>query len=370
MEFRCQREHFAQGLATVERAISTRATMPILTGVLIEAGQGRLRLAATDLEMGIECEVPAEVAEPGVVAIDGKYLSQIVRKADGETVTVLLASEGNAVQITAGRARFTIHTLPADEFPGLPEVETAAAWRLPQRELHAMIRQTIFATLHDDSRPFLTGVLFEIENGQLRLAATDMNRLALTTGRLLEAAETSRSAIVPARALAEVQRILDPREDSDVEFAIGENLAVFRVAGASVVCRLIESQFVNYRSVLPKDQKVRVTVEREGFLAAIDRVSLLTPRGEAIVRLHIENGTLSISAQEAEIGQAYEEVPAESTGGPARVAFRAEYMMDVLRALDCERVQFEITDELRPGDVRAVGDDGFWYIVMPIQVGW
>ncbi|HEX6972717.1 MAG TPA: DNA polymerase III subunit beta [Limnochordia bacterium] len=369
MQFRCRREHFVQGLSTVERAVSTRATMPILACVLIESDGERLRLSATDLELGVQCSVPAEISEAGTIAVDGKYLTQIVRKADSDTIDVRKLPDEHVVELHAARARFSLQALPPDEFPGLPDVEHETPLRLLQRDLWTMIRQTIFATLDDDSRPFLTGILFEIEQDRVRLASTDMNRLALASGRLIAPAERPRTALIPARALAEVQRILDPRGDTEVEFALGENLAAFRVGGASVVCRLIESQFVNYRQVLPKDQKVQVRVEREPLLAAIDRVSVLTPRGEAIVHLQIENGSLGVSAREAEIGQAYEEIPAESTGGPVKIAFRAAYMIDVLRALDCEQIQFSMTDELRPGDVRAVGDDGFWYIVMPVRVG-
>ncbi len=184
MEFTCQHEALMQGLTAVERAVATNNARPILSGIYVEAKDDQLRMVATDLELGIECFVPAVVIEPGDIVLDGKVFSQIVRKLDSEDVAYT-STEAGMARIEGGKARFLLHTLPTDEFPALPQVPSEKFWRITQRVFKRMVKQTIIAVGNDESQRYLTGVMIEVENDELRLVATDINRLAYKRGKLL-----------------------------------------------------------------------------------------------------------------------------------------------------------------------------------------
>lgn len=368
MEFRCNRDDLAKGIATVERAVGTRDTMPILEGILITAGTNELRLAATDLEMSIECSVPAQIDTGGAVALSGKVIGQIVRKLGGDEV-VYKAGERGIAHIESGRSRFSVHTLPEEEFPALPEVEGERMWRIRQGTLKQMIRQTAFATASDDSRPFMTGVLVEVEGDQIRMVATDSYRVAYREDKLLEPAPEPSSAIVPVRALQELLRILDSDDEAEVAFSVSRSQAVFRLNGAQLISRVIEGQFPNYRGVFPGDQPSKIRLSREEFLEAVERVSLVARRNAPVVKLKFSEETLHLSSREAEVGEAYEEVSVRLEGPEVETAYQSRYLTDVLRAMDADEVLIELGDGLRQGKFSPAGQDGYIYIVMPVRMG-
>ena len=368
MEFLCQRNDLARGIGIVERAVSTRDNMPILEGILVRAEGDRLQLVATDLEMSIECYVPARIKKSGAAVLSGRVLGQIVRKLAGDEV-VYSTEEGRTVRIESGRSRFTVHTMDADDFPTLPEVDDEPMWRLSQAVLRRMIRHTTFAAASDDSRPFLTGVFVEVEGDEIRFVATDSSRLSYYHGKLKEPAAQRRTGIVPVRSLAELLRILDSDEESEVEFLVSANQAVFCLAGVRMISRVIEGQFPDYRRVFPTEQPCRFRVPRQELLDAVERVSLIARRNAPIVRLKVTEGTLSLVVNEAEVGEAFEEIPVDQQGSDRETAYQARYLLDVLRAMDTEEVEVGLGEGLKQGSLRGVDEDAFTYIVMPVRVG-
>lgn len=368
MEFVCRRDDLAKGIATVERAVSTRESMPVLEGILITARGDRLHLVATDLELSIESYVPARIEAEGAAVLSGKVFGQIVRKLEGEDVVYRTGGKGIA-RIESGRSQFTVHTMPDEDFPALPEVDESQMWRIGQGSLRRMIRQTAFAAASDDARPFLTGVLIEVEGDQIRMVATDSSRLAYREGTLLEPAAEKASGIVPVRTLLELLRILDSDDESEVAFSVSRSQAVFRMAGTQVISRVIDGQFPNYRGVFPGEQPTKIRLDRDQFLAAVERVSLVARRNTPVVKLKFSEDTLFLSSREAEVGEAYEEIPARVEGPGVETAYQSRYLTDLLRAVEGDEILIELGDGLKQGKISPADQSDYVYIVMPVRVG-
>lgn len=365
MKFSCIRASLAQAVAAVERAVANNTAEPLLSGILIEALEDRLRLVATDRELGIEYFLPAEVNTPGIAVVDARYFSQIVRKLDSESFSYDSGDEQASATIRGGSARFTLHTMPAEDFPALPEVTSGEMWRVPQSTLRTMIRQTVFAAANDEARPFLSGVFFEIEGNTLRLVSTDASRLAYRTASLQAPASMRAHAIVPTRVLRELVRLLDPDDQTPAQFATASNQILFLLPGVRVVSNLIEGQFPNYRAVLPKDQTTKIVIPRTEFIAAVERAALVTRNESAVVVLTVNDGTLAVSAQDAEIGRAYEELSVKQEGSDGQVGFDPNYLLDMLRVTETESVQLALTDSNRPGSLSPIEGEDYLYVVMP-----
>jgi len=368
LRFTCQQSDLAHGIATVERAVSARDNMPILEGIFIEAEGDRLKLVATDLEMSIECHVPAHVEESGAAVLGGRVIGQMVRKLVGDQV--VYASDGTRTAvISSGRSRFTVHTMDPDDFPSLPGIDDSEMWRIKQGILRRMIRHTAFAAASDDSRPFLTGVYVEVSGDDVNFVATDSSRLSFYKAKLENGSEQPRSGIVPVRALQELVRILGSDYDAEVEFAVTPSQAVFRSDGIQMISRVIEGQFPDYRRVFPSEHAAKIKVDRGELLDAVERVSLVARRNTPIVKLSVEGDSLALNSQEAEVGQAFEELSVDHEGVDMETAYQSRYLVDVLKALDSDEVEVCLGEGLRQGSVTPVGDDDYLYIVMPVRVG-
>lgn len=367
LSFQCESAALLQGVASVDRAISNNDVEPLLSGILVEVEGDRVRLVATDREIGVERTVPAQVTQPGRWVVDGKLFSGIVRKLPADEVIWRMQGEGQAV-VESGRARFTLQTRSAEDFPELTPMPEEY-WRISQSDLRSMIRQTVFATAREESRPLLTGVLIEIEGDQIAFAATDANRLALRKGRLLQGGQKSAAAVVPAKSLNEVLRLLSGDAESVVDFGIQGNEIIFSLPEMKFVSRLIEGQFPDYRRVFPAQLPVRFRIERNAFLDAVDRASLVTRNGTPFVRLSVSNNSLAVTASEAEVGQAHEEIPVEQDGEDLEMSYQARFLMDVLRVIEQDYVEVHMGKDLMPAVIHGVDDDAYRYVVMPVRVG-
>lgn len=369
MEFSCQHQALLQGITVVERAVSSRDTKPILTGILLEAGDNQLRLVGTDLEIGMECTVPAEVVTAGSVVLTGRVLGQIVRKLECEQVRYATGELGMST-LEGGSARFSLHALPADEFPALPSVSDGSFWRMRQKDMKRMIRQSIFAVGTDESRPYLTGVFVEVEEGELRMVATDVSRLAFRRGELLSGSESVRSALVPSRTMQEMARILGTDDTSEVESLIADGQAVFHVGQVTVVSRLIEGEFPDYRRAFPQEQPTRTLIKRSAFLAAVERAALIARHSvPPIITLTATQDHLAIASREPDVGQVYEEVPATLEGVPGEASYQAYFLAEALRAMDHDDLYMEMGEGLKQGSIRPVDDSDYLYVLMPVRVG-
>ncbi|MDI3280005.1 MAG: DNA polymerase III subunit beta [Bacillota bacterium] len=367
MRFSCPREVLYQGLQTVQRAVPSRSTMPILSGILLEVRQGFLRLVATDLELGIEVLLPVEVEAEGRTVLEARYLSEIVRRLpEGAPVAVEVEEGGGSAQLKAARVKYALRVMSAEDYPELPQLEGERLWKAKESDLRRMIRETSFAVAVEETRPFLTGVLLEMRGGEVAMAATDTSRLAVSKRGTLPG-ELEERLIVPVRSLNEVSRNLDEEGEREVLVSWTSSQIQFKLPSLRLVSRLIDGQFPNYQQVIPSNYAVRLEVSRGELLSAIERVSVLAQGGTSVVQVDVKDGGIVLSA-ESEVGRAEEEVAAAVEGEAMEISFNSRFLTDVLRVLECGAVGLEFTGQYSPAVVKPLGDPAYQYIVMPIRL--
>ncbi len=385
MKLTCLPEKLGEGLATVGRAVSSKSTLPVLSNVLLQTEGGRLKLAATNLELAVSCWVGARVDEEGAITLPARLLIDYVGLLNpGEPLE--LALKGKKAHLTCGRFEANISGIDAEDFPPIPTVSGGTSLSLRAPALKEAIQQVVFAAAQDDSRPVLAGVLLVAKEGKLTLAAADGFRLAVRKLDLADLGGESAgepldlSTIVPARTLAEVARGLSDDDEERVEVATtpDRNQILFRHKGAEIVSRLIEGQFPDYDRIIPKDAKTRVTLQTADFLRAtkaaqvfardnsmIVRLQLVPPEGDASIEL----GKVTITSTSAEIGDNTGDVDASVEGEAQHVAFNGRCLRDALEALDTQNTYLEVTGPASPGILRpADGPNGYLHVIMPMHV--
>ena len=302
----CLTDELVRGVQTVERATSSKDTIPILTGILIDAGSNGITLKANDLEIAIEKTITGAVMEPGQVVVEGKYFAQIVRHLPEGNVELKYDESTNSIQISVGTVNFAINSLPADEFPQAPSFSDSDSWSVDQVSLRKGIEQTVFATGKEESRPFLMGVLLESDGKELNLVATDSNRLAhrqISLEVKEDVEPVKLNVLVPTRTLNELSRLLGD-DDVPLEIRAAGGQIGFFFPDTILISRLIEAKFPDYRQVIPKEHTIAFRVNRQAFQAALQRSSLIAKKGPAISVFRLDGGVLQISSREAEIGRA------------------------------------------------------------------
>lgn len=369
MKFKVVQEQLSNGLQLVQRAVSTRAPMPVLAGILVQTTPQGLTLTATDQEIGVQVTVPATVAAEGALVLPSR-LGEIVRKIPFGDIAVESDEANHTATITWERSRFVINGFAAAEFPPLPESPQDDSFTVTKGELRRLIRQTGFAVSHDDSRPVFTGVLVVLEGSSIRLVATDGFRLALAEGEVLgRNGEAGREVIIPGRALAEVARVLGEEGDETVRIALADKRIFFDTARERVVCRLIDGQFPPYKQVIPKQFVTKVTCATQGLLDACERASLIAREPGQAVRLEINGSSAVVSASAPDVGNVREEIPIESQGDSLEIAFNPRYLIEGLRNIDTDKVNYEFTGPLSPSCMRPVENEHtFTCIVLPMRL--
>ncbi|GAB6179178.1 DNA polymerase III subunit beta [Desulfotomaculum defluvii] len=363
MKIICTRQNLIQGVTTAQRAVSTKNPMPILSGILLVAKDNRLELQATDLEMGIQCFVPCTTQEEGSIVLPAKYLSEIVRRLPDSPIQIERNQDTNVI-IRYGQSEITINGFDAEEYPIFPKLQSNNSLTISEEKLKEYLRQILFATSPDENRPVFTGVLMEILEGNLRLVATDTHRLAM---RQIESPSVKDdiNIIIPGKTLNELTRVIGAA-DRQVTISIGENQITFGMEDTTLISRLIEGQFPNYRQVIPQGYKTRVRVKTKDLIEAAERASLLARVGTQIIRLNIEEEKLVITAN-TEVGRIHEEVPVYLQGDTIQIAFNAVYLTDALRAISCDNIYFDMSGPLSPGILRPVESDDYISLVLPVR---
>jgi DNA polymerase-3 subunit beta len=368
MTFTANKRVLFEALQSVSRAVAPRTTLPILSNVLLETQGDQLHLVATDLEMSLECRFPVQEAQPGAVTLPARVLSEVVGSLPDANVT-LATDDRHVLTLTCGKSCYSIHGLPADEFPQPPEVTGEVAFEMAQTDLRRMIRRTALAASADETRAVLTGMLLAWDGKTLKLVATDTHRLAVDNLGVEGKAAQPVEVIVPARALRELERGLSGAdEEARVRVQVGENQIQFTFGQFSLVSRLIEGQFPNYERVIPQDTDKELAVDREELLSALRRAAIVARAEANKVVFRTQDSALTVEAESAEVGRAHEELAAEYQGEPIEIAFNADYLITVLAETDAERVTMSMTGPLNPGLLRLAGDESYFYVVMPMQL--
>lgn len=367
MRFECPRDLFYQNLQVVGKAVPSKSTLPILTGILLEAKGDKLRLVATDLELGIESFIPVQVHEEGSVVLEAKYLMEIIRKLPSQGLTIGVNPGKNSVEIKSGRSRFAINPMPAEDYPSLPETREDGYWLMPQNLLKKMIKETSFSVSLDETRPFLTGVLWDVQADQISLVATDTSRLAYSHQNL-NTDLSQQKVIVPTKCLTEVSRVLDNSGEEPVQVLLSGNHILFKTGATRFISRLIDGQFPNYQQVIPSGFSTEIEIERSAFLSAAERASLLAKEGTSVVKFSIEEDKLALSANVPDVGETYDEVPVTSSGGSLEIAFNARYVIEVLRIMEAETVKLKLTGKHSPAVITPAESDDYIYVIMPVML--
>jgi DNA polymerase-3 subunit beta len=362
-------ENLARGLAVVSRAVSNRSTLPVLANVLLKTEDGGLRLTATNLEIGLVYWVPGKVETDGSTTVPARLLADLVGSLSGGDRIDLETGAGETLHLTSGRFESHVKGIDADEFPSIQPTGERPTTRISQRVLKQALEETAFAAATDEARPILTGVLCRFEGDSLTLAAADNYRIAVKTISILDpVGETS--VVVPARALTELMRVLGDTDDPvDVVLAQARNQILFHLDGIDLVSRLIDGQFPNYQSVLPKAHTTRAVLDREELLRAVRPAALIAHESANIVKLQIssdgESG-ITVSAN-AEVGDHVGQVEAAVEGDGTTIAFNAKYLADVLEKVSAEQFALELQGPLAPGVFKPIGDDNYVHVVMPVR---
>ncbi len=363
MEFRCERDVLVDALSSVSRAVSSRGgALPVLSGVRTALEGDRLDLLATDLDLTIRVGLDVGGLTDGSAVLPARLTADIVRSLEPGAVHVRVV--GEEAHIAAGRSQFSVRLLPLDDFPRLAE-PSGDEVRLSSSLLSDALRQVVRAASHDDARPILTGVLLAAEAGGLRLVATDSYRLALRDLPGTSVLAEGQSVLVPSRSLGELQRLLGGGEE--VVLRLGERDASFTVGDATLVTRLIEGEFPNYRQLIPDVQPNRLVIGRDPMLDAIRRVRLLAREGTPL-RMTMQEDRVELTAIDQDLGQAHEDVDGNYDGEPLIVAFNPEYLADGIEAVTGDEVQLHTIDALKPAVIRSAEGDDFLYLLMPVRV--
>ncbi len=373
MKFKINRDHFANGLAQVLNVVGSKATMPILSNVLIEAEKDQISLTTTNLDLGIRCKIKAEVKEKGSVTLPVKRLATIVRELPNVDVT-FDASPNHQVKLTSGGSNFRIMGIAKDEFPPLPEFGDEKAYTLEQAELTAMLKSVAYAQSSDETRYILNGVYFNFKDSKLSLVATDGRRLALVSKEMDVPAASAGAIILPAKTVSELTRLLDKGETLTINF--NERRAAFQIATDKdtsglidhvyLYSKVVEGSYPNYNQVIPKETHQRIKLERELFLQCVHRAALVCSEKSNSVKIKLSSNLLEITAQSPDFGEAHESMAIGYSGPELQVAFNPVFVMDPLRALTKDEIFFELKDEVSPGVFKTL--DSFICVIMPVRL--
>jgi DNA polymerase-3 subunit beta len=369
MEFSASKEDLVRELGLIQGIVERKNTIPILSNVLIQAESGGVEMAATDLDVGLRCRLPAEVRKAGALTLSAKKLFEIVRAVDDRTIE-LKELENSWASITSGRAYFKIVGLSKSEFPSLAEPPDSGFTTLAGSTLSELIHKTSFAITADDSRYFLNGARLELTDSDLRMVATDGHRLAFVSVARPPGGRGSVSAIVPKKTLLELLKILGEGE-SEVSFAKGDNHLFFRIGERLLVSKRVDDQFPAYDKVIPQGNDKKVTCSTAELSGAIRRVSLLANERSRAVKFGIESGRVEISSQNPELGEARETIEAAYQGASLSVGFNGQYLLDFLNVTGSSEVTFELKDDSSQGLLRpAAAQNGtdYRYVVMPMRL--
>ncbi|MPZ24311.1 MAG: DNA polymerase III subunit beta [Dehalococcoidia bacterium] len=371
-------ENLQRGLSIVGRAVASRTTLPIASNVLLASDDGQLKLAATDTQsISLTCWIGATIEEEGSITVPSRLLSDFISSLPNEKVDMTLQPRSKQLKLVCARNEATVGGMDAEDFPPIPTIGGGATLKLSAEGFKAAIKQVAFAAAVDDSRPVLTGVDMRVEGNELTLAAADGFRLAVHQLALRDTVDEKMEIIVPARALAELERLLGD-SDEDVEMRLNEaqTQVLFRTGQVELVAQLIQGTFPNYGQLIPTEYSSRAVVEVGDFTRETRIASIFARDGSGIVRLQVaagedgEPGKLVVSAKAEEIGDNTGEMDATVEGEASKIAFNGKYLQEVLQVLEGGQVALETTSPSSPGVLRPVGNDRYVHVVMPMFVQW
>ena len=364
MKFTVNKSDITEAVSNIQRAVSTKTSIPALEGILLSATETGLELCAYDLVLGITTVIPAFVMEPGKAVLSAKLFSDIVRRTPAETVTVSV-DEKNMATLESGYSRFSIIGIPAEEFPELPKLSDSTQISLPGALLKSMIRQTLFAIAESDAKPIHQGSLFSLENGILDVVSVDGYRLAVRR----EPVDFSEdlSFVVPGKTLSELLKLIKDSEEP-VEISAGRRHILFKIDNYTVISSLLEGEFLNYKAAIPPESQTEVVLKTREAIDSVERVSLLiTDRLKSPIRCLFDNNEVKLNCTTS-MGRASDQLDVEMTGQSVEIGFNNRYLLEALRNTECDEVKVQLGGPLSPMKVVPKEGDSFLFLVLPVRL--
>ena len=362
MKVKVSKDILVSAIQTVQNIVSSKATLPILSNILIDASKTKLRLNATDLDIGISCEIPVETIEEGAITIPAKRFSDIIKEMPSGEI-LIHAKKNNQIDIEGSGCRFKLNGLPYEEFPKFPEFKDKEVVRIEQSVFKNMLNLTSFAASHEESRYVLNGVLVEVSGDIMRMVATDGRRLAKIEKKISNPVKKEISVIIPTKAVHEIGRNL--KEDGDVSIMVGVNQVLFDINGVLIATRIIEGEFPNYNQVIPKPVKNRITMNTQELLSSIRRANLLSTPDFQAIKFEVFSNKIVVSKTTPDVGESREEVAVRYDGSEMIVGFNPGFLIDFLKNIDKEEIDIELTGADKPAVMR-LGD--YLYLALPMRI--
>ncbi len=367
MKLFCTQKDLDYALNIVAKAISPNNTLPVLNNILVKAEGKKMFFSATNLEIAISCSIDADVRGEGAITVPAKLITNYVALLNDEKVELSL-SEGVSLSLNSSSSHTKIKCISADEFPLIPKVEKETEISLKVEDFYNAINETVFAASVNTSRPVLSGVLVVVNEGEMRLVATDSYRLAEKKIKVSGKTEAPISCIVPARTMMELSKVLTKANEKEVKVTISKNQILFSIDGVELISRLIEGKFPEYEKIIPKEGKSTFEVSVEDLSLVLKRVSLFARENNNSVKLSATNdGKLTVSSEETKVGEEKAEIVIKMQGDNNKISLNAQYLLDVLTYVNVDKVKFTINDKASPAVIKPVSGDDYVYIIMPLK---
>jgi DNA polymerase-3 subunit beta len=377
MKITCKQQDLSRGLSAVSHAVSNRSTLPILSNILLATDNGRLKLSATNLEIGINCWVDAQIHEDGATTVPAKLLTDLVNSLPQAPVDISVPEDSNILNVKSAGSSANIKGMDASEFPLIPSAEGGEPpVRFDASQLKEIIEEVAFAAADDDSRPVFTGVLIQVSEEKITFAAADAFRLAVRVAPLPGDDHPRGDILVPARTLTELARILPSEGQVEMIVTPNRSQVLFHTPQLDLVSRLIEGTFPNYRQIIPKEHTTRAVVETKQFAEAAKRAALFARDSSNITRVKInsgandglEPGSLTVEATAEDLGDNVSTVNAAVDGPELQIIFNVKYLADVLAVIGTPEVALEANAPTKPGVIKPVGSNDYTYVIMPMHI--
>ncbi|MEN8171965.1 MAG: DNA polymerase III subunit beta [Chloroflexota bacterium] len=369
-------ENLAHGLSIVARAVSPRSTLPVLGNILIATDEGRLRLSATNLELGITCWIGAKIEEDGSTTVPARTFTDLINTLPSDHVNIDLNVRTQTMNVRCGTSNTDIKCIDAQEFPPMPSPDLEEGIQLNVADLKEMIHQVAFAASTDEARPILTGVLITVEDNLMTMASADGFRLSVRSAELSSPVNNPIQAVIPARALNELARIsTDGKETVTMFMPPQSGRVIFRSQNAELASQLIDGTFPDYEQIIPRSHETRTVLSTDALLKACKQAEIFAREGSLIARVSItpggelQPGTVEISGQSEETGSNQTVVDASIEGPPLLIAFNVRFMREVLDVIKTPNVALETTVNTSPGVIRPIGEKDFTHVIMPMHLG-
>ncbi len=369
-------ENLAQGLNIVSRAVSPRSTLPVLSNVLVATDEGRLRLSATNLELGITCWIGAKIEEEGSTTVPARTFTELVGTLSDQQVEMALSVRTQTLNVQSGSSNTDLKCIDSQEFPPMPSPDSDDGLAINVTDLKEMIQQVTFAASTDEARPILTGVLVTVNGELLTMASADGFRLSVRKASLSSPTSRPVLAVVPARALSELARIIsDGDQVVNMILPPDRGQVIFQMKDIQLVSQLIEGSFPDYEQIIPRSKETRSVLSTSSFLKACKQAEIFAREGSHIARINItpggelKPGSIMISGQSEETGSSQTEIDASIDGSPLLIAFNVRFLREVLEVIKTPELALETTVDTAPGIIRPIGDENFLHVIMPMHLG-